>query len=322
MAALPPRSRLGPKGKAFSLERHLFDQGVAAIKAGTRSRCADQNAAAGRVRGNRLRLPVQDGQGAPEHPGRARQQGQPEHHNPGRWPLHEIRPDGPERDPDEVASTACEAGARTQVLKPASGQPAVDDGTSLEDVVPTGRTDASPARMRGTSRSNVLGGVTLTVIVGAFFIDARRSPRSSRTRDPRGMPIAIMASAHGDHRGDSFAAVYGLPAPTSSPFGSVHGAPVYLAILVACCRRCRWIVQRLLHGHREDPVLHCDALGSSTLIFGVTLLVGNTQNPATSSCRTNLPKKLDDFFATSAPQGRSTRVSRAGSVDDRPADHL
>lgn len=160
-----------------------------------------------------------------------------------------------------------------------------------EDVVATGQTDASPAGMRGNWARRTfsrLGGVTLTVIiVGAFFSIRTHGDllelqnlfgilrgMSSIAIMGLGLTVVIIAG----EIDLSFAAVYGLSTNIVAVLWVGHGVPVYLAILVAFAAA---VVVGLFNAFFTVIVKipsFIATLGSSTLIFGVTLLVGNTQN--------------------------------------------
>jgi ribose/xylose/arabinose/galactoside ABC-type transport system permease subunit len=133
-----------------------------------------------------------------------------------------------------------------------------------------------------------LGGVTLAVlIVGAYFsvrTDGQLLIGSNILTILRGLStIAIMGfgltvvivAAEIDL---SFAAVYGLSTNIVAVLWLTHGVPVYVAILVAFLAA---IAVGLFNAFFTAVVKipsFIATLGSSTLVFGLTLYVGQTQN--------------------------------------------
>jgi ribose/xylose/arabinose/galactoside ABC-type transport system permease subunit len=158
-----------------------------------------------------------------------------------------------------------------------------------EEIAPRAAPASAPSRF-GWARTTLarLGGVTLAVlIVGAYF--AARTDGQLLVVDNllgilRGLStIAIMGfgltvviiAAEIDL---SFAAVYGLSTNIVAVAWITHGVPVYLAIAFAFLAAVGVGLFNAFFTAVVKIPSFIATLGSSTLVFGITLYIGQTQN--------------------------------------------
>ena len=154
-------------------------------------------------------------------------------------------------------------------------------------------TPAAPARpgsRYGWARTTLarLGGVTLAVIaVGAYFsirTHGQMLVGSNLLGILRGLStIAIMGFGLtvviiAGEIDLSFAAVYGLSTNIVAVLWVTHGVPVYLAILVAFLAAIGVGIFNAFFTAVVKIPSFIATLGSSTLVFGLTLYIGQTQN--------------------------------------------
>jgi len=166
-----------------------------------------------------------------------------------------------------------------------SQEPVPQQATSADDAGPL-----APPAHRGWARTTLarFGGVTLAVvIVGAYFTlrtHGQMLDGSNLEGILRGLStIAIMGFGLtpviiAGEIDLSFAAIYGLSTNIVAVLWIQDGVPVYIAILVAFAAA---IVAGLFNAFFTAVVKipsFIATLGSSTLVFGLTLLIGQTQN--------------------------------------------
>jgi len=162
--------------------------------------------------------------------------------------------------------------------------------TELSEETPPGITPAAPWHRFRWARTTLarIGGVTLAVlIVGAYFTvktDGQLLVVDNLLGILRGLStIAIMGfgltvviiAAEIDL---SFAAVYGLSTNIVAVLWLTHGFPIYVAILIAFLAAGLVGVFNAFFTAVVKIPSFIATLGSSTLVFGLTLWIGQTQN--------------------------------------------
>ncbi len=175
-------------------------------------------------------------------------------------------------------------------MKPAAPSPVASIMSNVSEDTAPAAVPASPRRHLRWARTTLarLGGVSLAVVIVGVYFSIRTNGQMLVSANLlgilRGMSsIAIMGFGLttviiAGEIDLSFAAVYGLSTNIVAVLWITHGVPVYAAILIAFLAAIGVGLFNAFFTAIVKIPSFIATLGSSTLVFGLTLYIGQTQN--------------------------------------------